>query len=406
MSQATSSSAGGGANIELGATLLLTTTNNSRNSSSKSSVAIDLEEEEEEEEEKEERIRRDIARIVKEKDLKSLDDLGGVDSVSAVLCRQHQHSKKGTIDDDNTTIPLPAIETNLSKFLFNSCKFYRCTILVLLISAGLSFAIEFKQEEPKHGDEVPADGLLASDGILVLAEPEATKIKHDRKGNPFLISGSKVIGGQGRMLATSVGTNTNLAERSDGNNSALPEMKGKVSIGLLMKALERAFLRPQGTVSILTRLVTVAILCVQHGMPLVVTVSLKYQTDKVVPNQDAVLNDLSACTTMGLVTVICIDVSDELISKPMEVSRVWMREKDISMVEGSKIDKTALDMLKQGIGLSVLAPEISLSSLSVSLVSWAETTWAVNMRSFTEEKFDILKHSNLNSGKKKEGEFW
>ena len=64
-----------------------------RNSSSKSSVAIDLEEEEEEEEEKEERIRRDIARIVKEKDLKSLDDLGGVDSVSAVLCRQHQHSK-------------------------------------------------------------------------------------------------------------------------------------------------------------------------------------------------------------------------------------------------------------------------------------------------------------------------
>ena len=229
------------------------------------------------------------------------------------------------------------------------------------------------------------------------------------------------------MLATSVGTNTNLAERSglferliqkpisyiditallssgficgkDGNNSALPEMKGKVSIGLLMKAIERAFLRPQGTVSILTREHDVAILCMQHGMPLVVTVSLKYQTDKVVPNQDAVLNDLSACTTMGLVTVICIDVSDELICKPMEVSRVWMREKDISMVEGSKIDKTALDMLKQGIGLSVLAPEISLSSLSVSLVSWAETTWAVNMRSFTEEKFDILKHSNLNSGK-------
>ncbi|KAG5053503.1 hypothetical protein JHK87_005701 [Glycine soja] len=192
MSQATSSSAGGGANIELGATLLLTTTNNSRflisvkkptntstgnhpsllssvpparNSSSKSSVAIDLEEEEEEEEEKEERIRRDIARIVKEKDLKSLDDLGGVDSVSAVLCRQHQHSKKGTIDDDNTTIPLPAIETNLSKFLFNSCKFYRCTILVLLISAGLSFAIEFKQEEPKHGWHV---GVAIVFAVLLL----------------------------------------------------------------------------------------------------------------------------------------------------------------------------------------------------------------------------------------------
>ncbi|KAG5077036.1 hypothetical protein JHK82_055731 [Glycine max] len=127
-----------------------------------------------------------------------------------------------------------------------------------------------------------------------------------------------VIGGEGRMLATLVRTNTNLAERSgllerliekpisyiditvllsssficgkDGNNSGLPETKGKVSIGLLMKAIERAFLRPQGTVSILTRDHDVAILCMQHGMPLVVIVSLKYQTDKVVPNQDAVPN--------------------------------------------------------------------------------------------------------------------
>ncbi|KAG5133779.1 hypothetical protein JHK82_024967 [Glycine max] len=56
-------------------------------------------------------------------------------------------------------------------------------------------------------------------------------------------------------------------------------------------------------------------------------------------------------------------------------------------------------MLKQGIGLSVLAPEISLSSLSDSLVFWAETTWAVNMRSFTFDKFDILKLSNLNFAK-------
>ena len=184
-------------------------------------------------------------------------------------------------EQGNTTIPLPVLGTNLSKFLFNSCKVYRCTILVMLISAGLSFAIGFKQEGPKHGwhdgvaivfavlllvavtsvanfrrerkmlklaktkvelqfrvkrgeetlmvprsnivvgdrvclwpgDEIPADGLLVSDGILLLAEPEATKSKHDPKGNPFLISGSKVIGGQGRMVVTSVGTNTNLAER-------------------------------------------------------------------------------------------------------------------------------------------------------------------------------------------------
>ena len=37
------------------------------------------------------------------------------------------------------------------------------------------------------GDEVPTDGLLARDGILVLAEPKAKKSKHDPKRNPFII---------------------------------------------------------------------------------------------------------------------------------------------------------------------------------------------------------------------------
>lgn len=555
MSQATTSSSdvvGDGANIELGATLLLSTSNTSskylrmwrrtlyirflisvkksttssrddaefsytslppaRTSSSKSSVAIDIEEEEE----KKERIRIDIARIVKDKDLKSLQELGGVDFVSTVLAGQRQHSEpKGSIvDDEKTVIPLSVLGVNFSSFLLKSCKCHRCTILMLLISAGLSFAIEFKQVGPKHGwhdgvaivfavfllvagnsvanfwrerkklklvkrkhelqfrvkrgeeslmvpisdilvgdtvclrpgDEVPADGLLVSDGILELPEPEATKSKHG-EGNPFLICGSKVIGGQGRMVVASVGNKANLAgigtccaEKSgllesliekpisyidkaalfisllvafvvlirliggkDGNNSGLPEIKGKVSISLLMEALERVFLRPQGRVAILTSIVTVAILCVQHGMPLAVTISLKYQIDKIVPNQDAVLNDLSACTTMGLITVICIDVSGGIILKPMEDSRIWMGEEYISKVEGSETDQPVLDMLKQGVGLSVLAPEFFLSPLYNSLVLWAEETWEMNMRSFTEEKFDILKHGKLNSDKEGSG---
>ncbi|XP_047167617.1 calcium-transporting ATPase 12, plasma membrane-type-like [Vigna umbellata] len=422
----------------------------------------------------------------------------------------------GAVDEGNPTVPYTVLGIDFFKSLLNSYKCYRCTILVLLVAAGLSFTIDFKQEGPKHGwhdgvgilfalvllvlgkpvanffcerkklklkerkqelefrvkrgeesvvvpvpvsdivvgdtvflwpgDEVPADGELQSDGILFVVELDNIESKQ-RGQNSFLKSGSKVIGGQGRMLVKSVTTKTNLAkigtcnserrgllERQiekpisyidmvalsisvlvafvvlirlicgkDGSNADLPEIKGKVSIGLFMKVLERTFLRPQGRVSILTGLVTVAILCVQHGMPFVVTISLKYQIEKEVRNQDVVLNDLSACTTMGLVTVICIDVSGELISKPMEVRRIWMGEKDISMVEGSETEKPVLDMLKLGVGLSVLAPEIYLSPVFNSLVCWAETTWEMTMRSFTEEKFDILKHSKLNSGKEGSG---
>ncbi|RDY08841.1 Calcium-transporting ATPase 12, plasma membrane-type, partial [Mucuna pruriens] len=469
----------------------------SRTSSSDSYVAISVGD-------VEECIISDIAQIVKDQDLESLQKLGGVDYVCAVLGGQRQplESKKGIIDDG----------IFLSGFFLESCKCYRCTILMLLISAGLSFAIEFKQEGPKHGwhdgvaivfavfllvagnsianfwrkrkmlklakrkeelefrvkrgeqslmvpisgivvgdivclwpgEEVPADGLLVSDGILVLAEPDAIKRKHDSKGNPFLKPGSKVIGGLGRMVVASVGNKMNSAEVStcsserrgllesliekpishidiaalfisvlvalvvfirlicgkDGSNSELPEMKGKISISLLMEEVERVFLRPQGRVSILTGFVTVSILCVQHGMPLVITISLKYQIDS---KLDVVVNDLSACTTMGLVTDICIDASGGLISKPMEVSRIWMGEKDISKVEGSETDQPVLDMLIQGVGLSVLAPEISLSPLSKSLVSWAEVTRKMNLRSFLEENFNILKHSKLNSDKEGSG---
>ncbi|BAT80527.1 hypothetical protein VIGAN_03011700, partial [Vigna angularis var. angularis] len=450
MSQESMSSAGGdgGASIELGAALLGSTTLTKGkynriwrrslyirflisvkkpSTSSCNHVTVDIEE----------CISSDTDGIVKDQGLNSLPGLGG----------QRQHTQEhGAVDEGNPTVPLPVLGIDFSKSLLNSYKCYRCTILMLLVAAGLSFTIDFKQEGPKHGwhdgvailfalvllvlgkpvanffcdrkklklkerkqelefrvkrgeesvvvpvpvsdivvgdtvflwpgDEVPADGELQSDGILFVVELE--KIESKQRGqNSFLKSGSKVIGGQGRMLVKSVTTKTNLAkigtcnserrgllERQiekpisyidmvalsisvlvalavlirlicgkDGSNADLPEMKGKVSIGLFMKVLERTFLRPQGRVSILTGLVTVATLCVQHGMPFVVTISLKYQIEKEVRNQDVVLNDLSACTTMGLVTVICIDVSGELIYKPMEVRRIWMGEKDISMVE-------------------------------------------------------------------------
>ncbi|KAJ1410875.1 P-type ATPase, A domain superfamily [Sesbania bispinosa] len=262
----------------------------------------------------------------------------------------------------------------------------------------------------RKGDEVPADGLLVSGesgDILVLAE--AMKSKIDCKRNPFLMAGSKVIEGNGRMLvAASVAYKDcnnpekrgllesqiekpisyidkaalfistlvalvvfiRLMCKKNVDSGGLPEMKGNVSVGLVMEVLERIFLRPQGRISILTGLVTVVILCVQHGVPLMVTISLKYQIDKVVSDQEAVLNDLSACTTMGLVTVICIDVSGGLISKPMEVSRIWMGETDISKVEGSKSDP--------------------------------ETTWEMNIKSLTQE-YDILKHRKLNSDKEGRG---
>jgi len=130
-----------------------------------------------------------------------------------------------------------------------------------------------------------------------------------------------------------------------------------------------------------------------------ITFSLHYyQNDKVVSDQEVVLNDLSACTTMGLVTVICIDVSGGMTSKPMEVSKIWMGEgtADINKVKESQTGLVVLEKLKQGVGLSFLAPGLSHSHVSNSLVSWAGKTLELDIKSF-RENFQILKHRKLDS---------
>ncbi|XP_061361164.1 putative calcium-transporting ATPase 13, plasma membrane-type isoform X2 [Gastrolobium bilobum] len=315
---------------------------------------------------------------------------------------------ESSTDNGNLSInktPFAIHGRSLSSFLLNSCKRNCYTILMLLISAGLSFATEFKQEGTRYGWH---DGVAIVFAVFLLIafssianfwrERQIVKLAKGKDKSEMqsamsynpekidLLEGLiekpiSYIDKSALFISVLVALVVfiRLICKKDADSGELPEIKGKVTIGLLMEALERIFWRPQGRISILTGFVTVAILCVQHGMPLMVTISLNYQIDKVEQNHDAVLNDLSACTTMGLVTVICIDVSGGLIS--MEVSRIWMGEKDISKVEGSEIDQTVLDLLKQG---------VSLSHMSNSLISWPEKTLEVNMQSFTE-KFDILK---------------
>ncbi|CAL0318122.1 unnamed protein product [Lupinus luteus] len=465
-----------------------------RTASSKSYVEIDVEEEKEEEYE-EQHIRNQIAGIVEQQDLQSLLQLGGVDRVCTALASQRQHSQEATLHNNGNYRVSQVHGTTFSSYLLNSCKGNSYTISMLLITAGMSFATEFKKEGPKCGwhdgvailfaviimvaspsvanfwrerkmklskklefavkrgeessmvaiadivvgdkvllrkdDKVPANGLFLDGDNFLLAE--SLKGKSDSENNPFLRAGSNVIEGHGLMLVTSVESKINLDVKrglleckiekpfsyidkfaltvstlvafvvfirlvckKDVDSSGIPEIKGKVSVGMLMEVLDRIFFRPQGKVSILTGLLISAILCMQHGMPLMVAISLKCQIDKVVPDHDVVLNDLSACATMGLVTVICIDASGGIVAKPLEVSRIWMGDGDISKVEGSQSHPILPELLQQGVGLlSALTSGPSFSPMPSSLVSWAETC-GMNIDSFTE-KFNILRHRRLNS---------
>ncbi|XP_058742790.1 putative calcium-transporting ATPase 13, plasma membrane-type [Vicia villosa] len=479
-----------------------------RTSSAKSFVSIDVVSHVQDDV-VEERVRTDIARIVKEKDLKSLRELGGVGRVCDVLHSQTQHSSEEITEN-------LGVQATFYGILWKSCKQNLYTISMLLISALLSFATEFKQVGPRYGwhdgvamifavllllafssitsywrerktiklakkkgkavkfsvkrhqesqsvdltlsmydimvgdevylsppDEVPANGLLLGKDNLVLVEGIKNEKIDCEATNPFLIASSKVVEGRGWMLVTSVQNKSNSSEikrrllenliekpisyldkaslfiftlvalvlfirlicKKDGDDGGLPDIKGNVSVGMLTKLLENILSGPRGRIAILAHILSVIVLCVQHGVPLMITLSLRYQNDEVLINQEVVLNDLSACTTMGLVNVICIDVSGGgLICKPMEVCEIWIGEgeTDINNIQESGTSQVVLEKLKEGVCLSVLAPGLSRSHVSNSLVSWANSTLEMDIISFRED-FHILKHGKLDSNQEGNG---
>lgn len=282
------------------------------------------------------------------------------------------------------------------------------------------------------GDRVPGDGLVVNSDGLMLDDVLNSEIDPDQ--NPFLFSGSKVMEGHGTMLLISVGGNIAsgqvlrsvsqdpnektlleaqtekpnaymeslslavtvlialvalirlLWRKHSGDDHELPELKGNVSVGTVMKIFERFLLKPQGKISILVSALTVVAIAVQHGMPFVITVSLFFWNEKLLINHHAKPQNLSAGATMGIASVICIDVTGGLVCNRVDVSKFCIGEKDVNNDVASEINQAVLQALERGIGASVLVPEISLWPTTDWLVSWAKSR-SLNVESVDQNLF-------------------
>ncbi|KAG9158404.1 hypothetical protein Leryth_013151 [Lithospermum erythrorhizon] len=207
------------------------------------------------------------------------------------------------------------------------------------------------------GDQVPADGVFLSGYSLTIdesclsGESEPVKIGKDR---PFLLSGTKVQDGSGKMLVTSVGMRTewgqlmvSLNEGGDDETPLQVKLNGVATIigkiGLVFAVvtflvLTSRFLAVKSihgkiskwsTSDVLSLLnffaiaVTILVVAVPEGLPLAVTLSLAFAMKKLM-NDKALVRHLSACETMGSATCICTDKTGTLTTNHMVVTKLWV----------------------------------------------------------------------------------
>ena len=207
------------------------------------------------------------------------------------------------------------------------------------------------------GDQVPADGLYVDGYSLVVDESSLSgesEPVHLSSANPFLLGGTKVQDGSGRMLVTAVGMRTewgNLMETlSQGGEDETPlQVKlngvatiiGKIGLAfavLTFTVLMARFLvgkanAPGGllrwkgadALSVLNFFavaVTIVVVAVPEGLPLAVTLSLAFAMKKLMQER-ALVRHLSACETMGSASCICTDKTGTLTTNHMVVEKVW-----------------------------------------------------------------------------------
>ncbi|XP_030467077.1 calcium-transporting ATPase 12, plasma membrane-type-like [Syzygium oleosum] len=304
----------------------------------------------------------------------------------------------------------------------------------------------------KIGDQVPADGLLVDGHSLRVDESsmtgESDHIEVDSE-NPFLLSGTKVIDGYGRMMVASVGMNTAWGEMMSSVSRVLDEETplqarlnkltsfiGKIGLSVAILVLLVLMIRyftgntqdeagrreftsgktksgdvMDAVVRIVAAAVTIVVVAIPEGLPLAVTLTLAYSMKRMM-NDNAMVRKLSACETMGSATTICTDKTGTLTLNEMRVTELWMGKEHVSVDASREIAPSILEVLLQGIGMnttgtvhmrpSASVPEILGSPTEKAILSWGVSKLGMKMDELKQE-WEIIQVEAFNSEKKRSG---
>ena len=235
------------------------------------------------------------------------------------------------------------------------------------------------------GDKLPADGrilecyeLMADESALTGESMPVHKNAEavlENPGSPvaervnLLYSGCFITGGNGKIVVTGVGDNTEFGkiarELAAADNSSTPLQEKMASLGKKITILGSAaaavvfmiqlviFLR-NGTASLdtvseafITSIVLI-VAAVPEGLPTIVAVSLAVNIIKM-SKQNALVKKMIACETVGCINVVCSDKTGTLTENRMTVTDIYSHKrmlkpnelKNVHLIENFCINSTA-----------------------------------------------------------------
>ncbi|PON79960.1 P-type ATPase [Parasponia andersonii] len=281
----------------------------------------------------------------------------------------------------------------------------------------------------KMGDQVPADGLLLEGHSLHIDESsmtgESDQVEVNHNQNPFLLSGTKVVDGNSRMLVTSVGMNTTwgqmMSQISHDSNEETPlqaqleRLTSSINkIGLTgtflvivvlfvryftgnteddngNREFNRSTTKSDKVVNTVIAIIRSAV-TIQDGLPLALTLVLGYSMKRMVVD-NAMVRKLSACETMGSVTTVCTDRTGTLTMNQMRVTEFWLGDESVAEDSYSTIVPYVAELVREGIALNTTASiykpnlgsefEISCTPTEKAILSWAVLELNMDMEKVT-----------------------
>jgi len=235
------------------------------------------------------------------------------------------------------------------------------------------------------GDKIPADGVLVEGSDVSCNESaltgESDDLRKSSDADLFLLSGSSVATGYAHMLVTAVGVqsrwgktkaklttetvDTPLQEKLDVLAGQIGNL-GMASAGATFIAMSVLwYLYPENRVegeSIFDFLlkafiicVTIVVVAVPEGLPLAVTLSLAYSTQKMMLDNN-LIRVLAACETMGNATNICSDKTGTLTQNRMTVVEAWLGGASYSKVPTHvDLSPSIVQLIAEGIAINSTA---------------------------------------------------